>query len=769
MPRQIQGSQRDFSSGEIDVSLKRSDDHPARKTGLRQMSNARILNSGAVQNRPGRRAIMPFQNGSRTEEVTMSPGNTFKFVFGDHLLGIYSADGQGLISIPVQGNGAAVPWTNATRKDVVYAQLGLKVYVTFPGMIPQVLTWDGVTPASWTIADFSELMNANQKRTPFYRISPQGITLLPTQRTGAGVNLFASAALFVAGHVGTRMRFVGRQMLITAVTSSQLAVVTIEESLPGHQDLAVATDPRASFSIGDVVIGGTSGSKGIVTAISAIAIDVQLITTSSTSVSISGALPPGGSAQVETVSFVTGETVVGPAGSIVVGAAGAIDNPTIGVTLWDEEVMNAYRGYPASVFSDQFRVGFCDFPSVPGGIAWSAINSPTDLYVGPNPADAIFEIAPDKVRVYYVVPGPESSEFVFCDRKLYYIKIDASNPLKPGSVGFQTLSSDGCAQVQPRVSQEIILYVNAGQNSVMAVIASGAYYRPFNTKNLSDFHSHLFSNIIAIAVPTADGTFNERYAYVLNADGSMAVGKYTLQGVQSDQAVGWGPWSGVGAVTWISASAADVLFTASYFNNAICEVLDDTLYLDAGFPINNPPLSFAPPVGKGPMWWAADPVSLMDQGTRMMGTYQVDVNGFIIPQFNGGEDLNVASLVAGQPWTMTVEPFAPAAQSGVDMHQRMMKRRISNFAVHVVNSTGFTLQKLFSRKETATSPPLGTPMSIKRVPAWNQDDDATKPPKQRETVESWRPSGHSFDPRVAFIKDTPGPETIVEFGMEVSL
>ena len=57
MPRQIQGSQTDFSFGEIDVALERADSHPARKAGLRQMANARILNSGGLQNRSGRRAL----------------------------------------------------------------------------------------------------------------------------------------------------------------------------------------------------------------------------------------------------------------------------------------------------------------------------------------------------------------------------------------------------------------------------------------------------------------------------------------------------------------------------------------------------------------------------------------------------------------------------------------------------------------------------------------------------------------------------------------
>lgn len=772
MPRQIQGSQRDFSSGAIDVDLKRSDDHPARKTGLRQMANARIRNSGAVQNRSGRRALFP-GICTRYEEITLSPGNVFKLGFGAARMEVRDSAGAIVAASALQGNGAALPWSALNVGAIVYAVLGLSIYVTFGhSMVPQVLSWDGVS--SWSLADYAELSNANQKRTPFYRISRQGITLLPGARTGIGVSLIASAPLFTVGaggHTGTRMRFVNRQMLITSVINSQHAIVTIEESLPGHQDLAVATDPRTSFSIGDVVIGQKSGSKGIVTAISAGAIDVQLIIVSATSISINAALPPGGSAQEQTVSFVTDETVSGPAGSIVIGNAGAIDNPTIGVTFWDEEVMNAYRGYPASVFTDQYRLGFCDFPSVPGGIAWSAINSPMDLYVGPNPRDAMFEIAPDKVRVYYVVPGPESSEFVFCDKKLYYIPISTTNPLEPGRVEFKILSSDGCAQVQPRAAQEALLYINAGQNSVMAIVASGAYLRPFNTKNLSDLHGRMFGGIQCIAAPSADGSFNERYVYVLNVNGTMAVGKYNPESLQTNQPIiGWGPWSGAGVVSWIGAHAADVLFTSAYFGAGVVEVLDDDMYLDCGLAVNAVPAAFTPPGGKGPLWWIpSQSVTLIDQGTRFMGAYLIDPDGFIVPQNNGGEDLTRASLIAGQPWTMTIEPFAPDAQSGADMHQRMMLRRISNFAVYVVNSTGFTMQKLFSRKETSTSPALGTPMAIKRVQAWNVGDDQTLPPKQRETAVKWRPSGHSFDPRVAIIKDTPGPLQIVEIGMEITL
>src|SRR6266852_2668085 len=598
MVQKMLGGQRDFSYGEVDPDLKRNDDHPARKGGLRQMANARIRNSGAIQNRSGRRALYRALDGDlRTERITLSAGHDFDIQFAPGLLKIIDSSGTVVGRFANQGGGAAIPWVSQSDiNSIVYAALNLSIYVTFGhAMRPQVVSWDGVS--IWSIADYTELMQGSQKRTPFYRISQQGIFIIPSAQSGA-ITILASAPVFTAAMVGTRIRFVGRQILITAFTDSTHISGTVQETLPGSQVFNFASSPLTVIATGDVVIGSVSGSEGVVTNTSGTNITVQLLRTSSTSfTSISG--------QVNVVAFVGSDIVAGPGGSIAASSANSIGPPS-GCAVWDDEVMNTLRGYPASCFVDQFRLGFCDFPSVPGGIGWSAINSPTDLYAGPNPADAMFEVAPSKVRVLYVQGGPESSEFVFCDRRVYYIPISPTNPLKTGSVSFQVLSGDGSAPVQPRLAQEAILYINAGQNSVMAIIASGAYYRPFNTKNLSEFHSHLFSQIVAIAAPSADGTFNERYAYVLNANGSVVVGKYTPDSLLTNQPViGWGPWSGVGAVSWVHASAANVLFTTSYFGAGLVEILDDTLYLDASLFVNNLPVPFTPPAGLGPLWFIA--------------------------------------------------------------------------------------------------------------------------------------------------------------------
>jgi len=277
------------------------------------------------------------------------------------------------------------------------------------------------------------------------------------------------------------------------------------------------------------------------------------------------------------------------------------------------------------------------------------------------------------------------------------------------------------------------------------------------------------NNIVTIAAPRADTTFQERYIYVLNGDGTLAVGKYSTELGQIKGIVGWVPFSGAGALQWVSSLRADVFFTTAYTPNGIgavtvVEVLDDTLYLDCAIPVQAVPTPFVTG-GKGPLFaFANGSVTLMDQVTRNMGTYFVDANGFIIPQFNGGEDLTLASLVAGQPWTATLEPFAPDAPPGVDVGQRVKRRSFATFTVKVINSTG-----LFSSEQDQVTPALGTIMNQHRVPDYKPSENQALAPILRETVETHSPPGSTFDPRAAIIKDTPGPLGISRIDMVVSI
>jgi hypothetical protein len=500
-----------------------------------------------------------------------------------------------------------------------------------------------------------------------------------------------------------------------------------------------------SFTAGSTIVGPTgSHNASSVSGLSTLGAVVQLI--------------PNGQGTVQ--QFTTSDTAVGPSGNFKVTAQ-TVTTPQP-VTIWADEVMNLFRGYPRAVFYDQARLGFANFPSLPNGIAWSAVNLPYDLYVGVQPDDAIFELAPDDSTVFYVVPGMESSEFVFTDRAIYYIPINQANPLKPGSVAFNKLSDFGCLPgVQPRRADQTIVYVKAGGTTIGAVQAPGSYNRPYVIDSISEMHSHLFtaSAVVAIAIPSGPTQFEELYLYLALANGTAVVGRYTMRngliepGAEGKPTIGWLPWTGAGSIGWIAARQGDVIFTSKYGSVSLVEKLDNSQYLDGALLVNNLPAALTPPGGKGPLFNFPGPnttVFLIDLGTRFMDTYSVDANGFIIPQFIGGENLASSALVAGQPWIATFEPFMPHAPPGPDNQQRTRRRKVAKGLVSVENSTGFV---------------FGT----RRVPYYFFGEDATQPAPLRENSYKIRPLGRRYDPRLVLTKDTPGPLTVVEYGFEVTV
>lgn len=834
----------DFSSGEVDVDLKRGGDSPS-ASGGRQMANWRVLNSKKKANRPGRSAL--FLESGRVDEILMSPGNKFFLAFGNGYLKVYNAAGAQVFSTALRGDGSPIPWTTPSLGNIVWAlSAGTQksVYIayldSFPSNTPQVLTWDGVSQtSSWSIANYAEAVLAGgQKRTIFYRLSPQNVTMLPSGTTG-NISITFSAPVLVAGMVGTRMTWAGRQILITGITDSQHGSATVIEPLPTAQQLTL-TGSAGNFGIGDevigantgatgivisgpgsqvitynsgaggagtpltgalptlgqVVTGGTSGATGTVTDTSRIfdgsntifgPLGVSLNTStqfvngeatswSGGSSAASANMTVGGANLIVQVIqkssgniafFAVGETVAGPSGYGTIATGGVAAVAPQAISIWQDEVMNSFRGFPASVFFDQGRLGFCNFFALPSAIAWSAIGFYTDLFTdASNAANSFTEIAPGKSQVFYVQPGMESSEFVFCDNAVYYIPILPTLPLEPGSVSFQKLSEEGCIQVQPRPAEQTILYMKAGGLQVGAVQAPGAYYRPYVIDVVAEFHTHLFTSSppVTIAVPAASAQFQELYAYILLANGTVLNGHYSVRqglldvGPEGKPKIGWLPWNGGGTVKWVSALGSSVVFTTSYAPNSVpavsvVEQLDNTRFLDGALFVNNLPAPFTPPSGKGPLFEFPGPnstVYLIDLGTRFMGIYNVDPNGWIIPQNQDGENLASTQLVAGQPWTAVFEPFIPDAGSGQDARQRTRRRKIVRAAVTVENSTGFVY-------------------AASRVPAYFVGDDPTQPAPLRENTYRFRYPGRFFDPRVVLQKDTPGSLTVLEHAVETTV
>src|SRR6516165_5576644 len=267
----IIGAQIDFSAGELDESIKRAHES-IQKIGARQMANWRILSSKAISNRSGRSALFPATG--RTEELPMPGGSVFFLNFAAGSISIFNSAGAQVFTastihhIPTDG-GFAIPWTALTLAGIVWAQIGKAIYIAYPdgapNNIPQVLSFDGVS--TWTLLPYIETVQpSGQKRTPFYRISPANITLLPSATTG-NINVTFSSSVLAPGSVGTRFEYCGLQLTSTSVSNSTSGTATVNETLPTGQVLTF-TSAQGQINIGDVVKGSITGATGIATATS---------------------------------------------------------------------------------------------------------------------------------------------------------------------------------------------------------------------------------------------------------------------------------------------------------------------------------------------------------------------------------------------------------------------------------------------------------------------------------------------------------------------
>lgn len=706
--------QRDFSAGELDDHGKRRDDSPMMRAGGRQMKNKRIMPTGAIEQRAGRMAL--FRQVGRTDEITLSPTEAFYLSFGSGTLVI--RDGAGDILL----NQSGKPWTTANVDLICWDRFENVVVICYPGMRPITLTYaDG----AWAAGQFTaRITSGGQKRVPFYRFMTKGVTLLPSGVSGT-INLTFSANYLTAGHVGTLIRYHGRQIEVATVTGPTAGTGIVKENLFKGAEITFATNPEDQFAIGAVIEGANSGAKGEIVAF------------------------PGGNvmriARLSSINFAETEDIIGPTGTLHSSSTENDISPPAS-SSWDEEIMNDFRGWPRSVSVDQNRLIFTDFPGLPRGTGWSAIDIPDDFYPGANPEHALFELFPGAARVYHVIPGED--QFVFTSLGVSYIPISEANPLAPGSVTFRKITVDPVSTIRPASTTEGVLFLSQERDKVAAIRATGQTAKPYVVSDISEFHRHLLTDPMALVSASGVSGFSDRCALLLNRDGTVVTGKLDA----GKEWVGWIPWisGGAGAVTWLSSSSQSVFLTTRYLSDAnqIVERLDAAAMLDCQVTYNDPPEALEGTVGQGPLWFLAGATVYVMDGKRPMDTRVVDANGFLVGI--EGEDLSSAALIAGFGWVETFEPFIPHAQEGRSSKQTLRKRKFGKIAVTAHHATGMTCAN-------------------RTVPAWRLGDDRSLAPPLREETLFFKKGGRALDPRIDVVKDVPGQNRLIEFSAEVTV
>ncbi len=205
-----------FTAGELSPELLGRADLRAYSNGAKTLRNVFIQPTGGLTRRPGLRHVATLPGAARLIPFEFNTEQTYLLVLSAGLLQIFIGD--------VQVAAVSAPWTYDLLPNLAYTQSADTLLLCHPNMAPLRITRTSHT--AWNIGSwpFTEV--------PTYRFAAADVTLTPSATTGS-ITITASAPVFAAGHLGTRLRIIGRRVDISAVLSATQVTGQVQDTLPG--------------------------------------------------------------------------------------------------------------------------------------------------------------------------------------------------------------------------------------------------------------------------------------------------------------------------------------------------------------------------------------------------------------------------------------------------------------------------------------------------------------------------------------------------------
>ena len=628
--------QNAFTTGEVGPEFLQRAEEELQNESAKTLLNVIIANAGGARRRPGTFPKASVTNGTaRRLEIFDLVGNEIRqLVFTNGKLDIYNVAGSGEASL-------VAPWGEADIDDLVIANGDNKFFI-FGDFPTQELLYDN---GSWSIGaqTFDTSIGATISQ-PYWRFAAtKGISLTPSANTGS-ITLTASDDLFVADHVGTRFRYVGCEIQITAFTNATTVTGTVIKTLHPTVDVTVASS--AGFQVGEVVTGDTSGVEGIISSI------------------------PDGTSLIVVLTFgytpfAASEILNGPSASSTV--SGTPSATTAGATVfWDEQMISSVRGYPRTGCFHRNRLIMAGFPEAPNAIAASATGFENDFDLGQaEDSDAFIEGLGDDANA--TIRHLISSEqlVILTDRACYYVPESENAPLSPTRVSFNRIGPDGASRVRPLLTPEGIVFVD-NANRLLVIGATGSVRASWAVQELSLFSAHLMTSPKALTYVDGLGGRTERYVLVLNEDTTVAAVAYRRG---ADQ-VGVSKWTPATGFNWLSiASWKTQLFCLQ--GNFLAEFdLDATMDLESSY---QAALALDAQVGQS-LYVGRD-------GIVWQGPFTVDSDGLV------GTVAPGEGQTAGADFRVSIVPSPPVAKSfGYE------RRRVSRLWTDMLNTGPYRVE-----------------------------------------------------------------------------
>jgi hypothetical protein len=509
-----------FSAGEIAPELLMRSDLQTRNEALKQGRNIRIMQGGGFRRRPGTVDLAPMPGDAVVQTLGIGDDDARLLVF-------YNAGFQERLvdGTLVQDLGGA-PWVTADLPNLQFAIEIDRIVVTGGNFWPAQLS---KSTGVWTVANLAFKAGLNGAvRQPYWRYAPVDVTIAPAAYTGAGVAIVASAAVFSAAYVGTRIRYGGIEILITAYTDPTHLTGTVQGNL--YPTISVTVASSVGFEVGQEVQGETSQIKGAVAAVpDATHVQVQL----------------AGSYTY----FLATEKLIGPTAVSAISAVGLVGTPAVSVD-WDEQLISAAKGYPRTCALHKTRLLLGAFPSAENAFAASAIGDITDFDVGTGlDTDAIVDTIGRDATLGIKHFGSAEQLLFLTESGPHYVPEQVAAPLSASNLELLKIGPEAAGLPTPTLAAEGMLFSELRSGRVMLAAPTGNVRRSWEIQDLSELAYHLMGSPTELVLLAASSE-SDRLVCQLRSDGQIAVMNYR----RNQQFTAWTLWSTTGA--WRSITSA---------------------------------------------------------------------------------------------------------------------------------------------------------------------------------------------------------------------
>jgi hypothetical protein len=501
----------DFGFGQVPEEILATDDDLL-NASCKAALNAFPADTGNMIRRCGSSFVTSTSQTKRSRLVRREDGEQRIVAMRSGSLVVYRLDGTVELSV-------SAPWTDLNVRTMTVTDSEEAIYFAHESFMTKKLEYKN---GAWSFADVGfEVYPDGAIAHPYHRFEDDGVTVQSSGTSGS-VTLTFSSAVLTADHVGTRIQIYDQDVEITSVSGVTAGATIIGTLYPTYR---VTVPSPLSYSVGDVVSGGTSQIRGEV-----VNVDASYVYVANTQ-------------GYDNFDVAGTEDLIGPRSTQAISASiSSTPGPTV---RWREQMMSPARGYPRTVAFFSNRLVFAGFRDAPTYMAASASGIPGDFRIISDVQDGDPFIVGITASGISEIRHLVASELllIFTRTGSWYVPQGRGVQFTPTAVDFDRLQPEGASEIQPVEVDSGVAIIDTNERLVIYELL-GTQVRSWGTRDISVLSEGVLKTPVDLTYVNGIAPRKEKAICVLNSDGTVALlvrrrGENIGGG---NDIAGWVPW-----------------------------------------------------------------------------------------------------------------------------------------------------------------------------------------------------------------------------------